>query len=83
MGPFAPYHTADIGEVKFDMEPYISEYKNGIDISWNYKRGMFKPGTIGYMVKEYIKLLDFFSKNPGKSFKAFKLSKGKRAVWEK
>ncbi|MGE5343370.1 MAG: non-ribosomal peptide synthase/polyketide synthase [Candidatus Omnitrophota bacterium] len=59
-----PVHVPDWQETKFDLEPYLTEYKNGIHMSWSYKKHVFKPQTIEYMVEEYQKLLDFFSRNP-------------------
>ncbi len=72
MEPFEPYHTTDTHDVKFDLEPYVIEYKNGIDTQWVYKKSMFSATTIEYFVKDYIKLLEFFVNQPSKSYGDFK-----------
>ncbi|MCP5046542.1 MAG: hypothetical protein GY940_05170, partial [bacterium] len=59
--PFEP-------DIKFDLEPYVTEYQNGIGILWAYARELFKPDTIEYMVARYREMIDFFGKNPGKSY---------------
>ncbi|MCX6583774.1 MAG: amino acid adenylation domain-containing protein, partial [Candidatus Aminicenantes bacterium] len=61
-------HVKNPVEVKFDLEPYISEYKNGLQIYWSYKKNVFRPGTIAYIAREYIQLMDYFSRNPGGSY---------------
>ena len=73
---FAAYHVDHVQDVKFDMEPYLIEYKDGIDLFWSYKKRLFKPTTIGYMVQQYVNMLDFFTLNPGSSYNAF-AAKGK------
>ncbi len=81
----APPETGYIGQiqdVKFDIEPYITEYRDALGIYWSYKKNIFKPGTIEYINKEYIEYLDYFSQNPGKSRSAYKHSKGKKNVWK-
>jgi acyl carrier protein len=54
-------------DVKFHMEAYITEYTDGIAVYWAYKKNMFEPATIEYILDEYKKQMEFFSKNPGKS----------------
>ncbi len=66
----APIHdnsNPDVSEVKFDLEPYIMEYKNGIEINWAYKKELFHLSTIKYMVSEYNQFVDFFLTLPQKS----------------
>ncbi|MGE5342507.1 MAG: amino acid adenylation domain-containing protein [Candidatus Omnitrophota bacterium] len=82
-----PVHIDNFQETKFDLELYLTEYKNGIHIFWSYKKKLFKPETIVYMVNEYIKLLDFFTLHPTSTyvdyrklttkFQSFKKNKGK------
>jgi amino acid adenylation domain-containing protein/FkbM family methyltransferase len=58
-------------DVKFDLEAYITEYTNGIAVYWAYKKNMFKPATIEYMISEYKKQVEFFGKNPGQSLRDY------------
>jgi polyketide synthase PksJ len=78
-----PHHIDTIQDVKFHIEPYVTEYKSGLDIRWTYNRGMFKPSTIEYLGTEYVKLLDFVSRHPGQNYQAFRQSKQKKVIWEK
>ncbi|HLP61226.1 MAG TPA: amino acid adenylation domain-containing protein, partial [Candidatus Deferrimicrobium sp.] len=67
-------HVVNPVEVKFDLEPYITEYKNGLQIYWSYKKNMFRPETIAYIAHEYIKISDFFTANEGKSYRDYRKS---------
>ncbi|MCP4146927.1 MAG: AMP-binding protein, partial [bacterium] len=67
--PGKVYHMENHQEVKFDLEPYFTEYRSGIDMCWAYKKNMFQPLTIEHIVQRYIKYLDYFVKNPDHSLK--------------
>ncbi len=75
---YTPYHMDGTRDVKFDLEPYIVEYKNGIDTLWAYKKSLFEARTIQSFVEDYVKLLDFFSSHPQKSYVDFKTARKKR-----
>ncbi|HLP60305.1 MAG TPA: condensation domain-containing protein, partial [Candidatus Deferrimicrobium sp.] len=60
-------HIANAQDVKFDLEVYVREYANGLEMYWAYKKNMFDPGTIEHMVKLYMKLMEFFCANPGRN----------------
>ena len=62
--PFSSHHIGQIQDVKFDLEPYITEYRNGIDMYWAYKKNMFAPAFIETIAENYIKSLAFFTKHP-------------------
>ncbi len=55
------YHIPKLQDGKFELELYVIEYKNGIEINWNYRNSLFKPETMEYIVKEYLKLLNEIS----------------------
>ena len=67
-----PAHAEKAQDVKFDLEPYINEYKNGIHIYWAYRKNLFTPKTIEYMASEYIKLLDYFATHPNSDYKTYR-----------
>jgi non-ribosomal peptide synthetase component F len=52
------YHIPDMGLLHFDthIELYVSEYQNGIEMIWRYKKALFKPGTIERAARGYLKL---------------------------
>ncbi|MCP5102136.1 MAG: amino acid adenylation domain-containing protein, partial [bacterium] len=75
---FRAYHIPDSHDAKFDIEPYISEYKNGIDIWWSYKKSIFSPDTLEYFVTDYIKLLEYFCEHPQQSYRDFRATGKKR-----
>lgn len=54
---FAPFHETETMDIKFDIEPYIIEYRNGMEIFWSYKKALFKPATIEYIAQAYTDLL--------------------------
>ncbi|HLP59831.1 MAG TPA: amino acid adenylation domain-containing protein, partial [Candidatus Deferrimicrobium sp.] len=67
-------HTSNPVEVKFDLEPYITEYKNGLQVYWSYKKNLFRPETIAYIADEYIRMIDFFSRNSETSYLDYRKS---------
>jgi hypothetical protein len=79
---FEHHHIAQVQDVKFDLEPYVTEYKNAIQMYWVYKRKLFKPENIEHIIEEYIKLLDFFTTGLHKSYKHYQ-GKGKKQKFKK
>jgi hypothetical protein len=61
----SPFHIPRTREVKFDIEVYIAEYKNGIDISWLYRKSMFRSETIEDFSNVYSGLLSELSGTDG------------------
>ncbi len=57
---YEPSHIPIARDIKFDLEPYIYEYENGIAMVWVYREALFEPATIEFIVNHYIKLLEFF-----------------------
>ena len=80
-GSFAAGHIENSWQAKFDLEPYITEHENGLQVFWNYKKNLFRPGTIAYLAEEYISMMDFFCKNPQESCSGYRrLNAGIRTV---
>ncbi|UCH95647.1 MAG: amino acid adenylation domain-containing protein, partial [Candidatus Aminicenantes bacterium] len=79
---FQPGHVEKSQDVKFDLEPYISEYKNGIHIYWAFRKSLFTPKSIEYMVSEYIKLLDYFASHPNSDYKTYR-DRGIKPIFKK
>jgi amino acid adenylation domain-containing protein len=73
------FHNENIQNVKFEIEPYISEYSNGIEIIVNYNKDLFKPKTIEYMMEKYRELIEFFAMHPDKQIKEYKETKKRRS----
>ncbi|MCK4765346.1 MAG: amino acid adenylation domain-containing protein [Candidatus Aminicenantes bacterium] len=74
-------HIPGAQDVKFDIEPYVMEYKNGIEISCAYKRKVYKPGTIEYINAEYVKILEYVTRNPDESLHAYRQKEEKESIW--
>jgi fengycin family lipopeptide synthetase D len=55
------YHLESFRDVKFNLEIYAAEYKNGIEVSCFYKKSLFQPSTIEYIMDTYVKLMDNIS----------------------
>jgi non-ribosomal peptide synthetase component F len=53
-----PYHIRENKEAKFHMVLYLTEYKNGIEINWEYQKSLFKPKTIEKIANKYLLLMD-------------------------
>jgi non-ribosomal peptide synthetase component F len=69
---YEPGHGSKSQDVKFDLETYVFEYRNGIDTMWAYKKSMFSALMIEYFVRDYVKLLEFFTEYPHKNYMDFK-----------
>ena len=72
LNPLEHHHIDVTQDVKFNLEPYITEYKNGIDLRWVYRKSLFKPLTIEYIANLYMELAGFFAQAPCRSLKSFK-----------
>ena len=72
-----PRHTAKTRDVKFDLEWYVTEYLNGIEINCVYNAGLFKPKRIEYIMSKYIDYVKKVAKNPDKQLKDY-FAEGKR-----
>ncbi|NIM16367.1 MAG: amino acid adenylation domain-containing protein, partial [Candidatus Aminicenantes bacterium] len=68
---FEASHVDAVQDVKFELEPYITEYENGIWMWWVYRKSLFEPATIEYIINLYIKLLGFFAQNPFRSLRDY------------
>jgi amino acid adenylation domain-containing protein len=55
------YHLEKLQGVKFDLEVFVTEYKNHIGLQWDYRKSIFKPGTIESIAHLYLKLLEELS----------------------
>jgi fengycin family lipopeptide synthetase D len=65
-------HHDDLLEVKFDIEPIVTEYRNGIEVNVIYNKNRFKAENIEIMMKKYQKLIEFFSREPHKRLNDYK-----------
>jgi tyrocidine synthetase-3 len=61
---FTCYHQEKVQEAKFEMVCYLTEYKNGIDISCHYLKDRFKPISIEKLMHLYTKVLEGISREP-------------------
>jgi non-ribosomal peptide synthetase component F len=60
---FEPYHMDKVQGVKFDLALFLTEYKDSIELLWNYKKALFNPHTIESFVRIYFDLLSELSDN--------------------
>jgi bacitracin synthase 3 len=58
---FASSHRESFADAKYDLELYVSQYKNGIEINCLYKKSLFQPSTIEYIMNVYVRLMDNLS----------------------
>jgi amino acid adenylation domain-containing protein len=60
---FEPRHLSNMVPINFEthIELYVSEYKNGIEMNWRYRKASFKPGTIENIAKGYLKLCRYIT----------------------
>lgn len=77
---FKGYHIEKVQNAKFNMVIYLTEYKNGIEIVCNYKKSLLRASTIEFMMKEYIRMIEYFAFNPDKCFDDYNKFGKKRIV---
>lgn len=77
---FEDYHIEKVQNAKFDIVIYLMEYENGIEITCNYKKNLFKLSTIQYIMKEYVNLIEFFVNNPSSSLHDLKKKRKRRII---
>jgi non-ribosomal peptide synthetase component F len=65
-------HFPFLQNAKFDIEPYITEYNNGIEISWIYRQAVFSATAFENFVNDFVKLLGCFAADPHKSYMEYK-----------
>jgi len=56
-----PVH--DIVDVKFDLEWYVTEHLNAVQIMCVYNKGLFEPTTIEYIMNRYHQFATLLSEN--------------------
>ncbi len=66
-----PRHVEDGQHIKFDMEFYLVEYANGIEVLCTYARRYFDSSVIEYIVGEYVNLLSMICEEPGKKLEEY------------
>jgi tyrocidine synthetase-3 len=66
-------HMPGTPEAKFDLNLYVTEYQNGIEIFWNYRTLRFKPATLEYIARQYENLLTQVSLDPQKVMAGFSI----------
>jgi acyl carrier protein len=80
--PFEAYLVNDgRDDAKFDIETYFTRFQNGIDVRWMYKKNVYKPETMKYMIDEYIKILDYFAINPDRSYRDYRQKNNQESIW--
>lgn len=84
---FTPQHISQAPDVKFDLEPYVTNYKNGLTIWWSYRQSLFNPDLIEHLAQDYTRLLEFFCSHPQASYNDFRQKsaeqKKKRSIQRK
>jgi acyl carrier protein len=53
-----PVHIEESRQVKYHLILYMIEYKNGIEIRWEYQKALFKPETIESIAGKYLQVMD-------------------------
>ncbi|MCP5107644.1 MAG: hypothetical protein GY950_29925, partial [bacterium] len=76
--PFEPYHLPEAREIKFDIEVYVTEYENGIEMHWAYRKSLFAPETAAFIAAEFIKLMEYFVKDTGMGLRDYRGAGKKR-----
>ncbi len=52
-----PVHMEKAQGVKFDLALFVTEYQHSLELLWNYRKSLFKPGTIESIARIFLDLL--------------------------
>ncbi|MCP5048351.1 MAG: hypothetical protein GY940_14370, partial [bacterium] len=74
------YHMENVQKGKFDIECYLGEYRNGIEIITIYYKELFKPFTIERIMQLYLVILENISNDPGKPLRDYYKSAKRRKL---
>lgn len=77
---FESYDSETSQDGKFDLECYITEYKNAVEIRTHYYRELFDFMTIKKVMQMYLKLLEDISTDNDKIVKEFFRAKKKLTI---
>lgn len=78
----ASYHIKEVQDVKFDLACYLTEYRNGIEVSCHYVTERFDAETIEYIMEEYNKLLKNITKHPeGRLNEYVEVKERRKILW--
>ncbi|MCP4151239.1 MAG: AMP-binding protein, partial [bacterium] len=75
-----PRHDDNAGEVKSDLELYVTEYKNTLETLWVYKKTRFKPGTVENIARGYLELLEIITTHRSEKKEPLKIKNLKLAA---
>jgi non-ribosomal peptide synthetase component F len=73
-------HSPDVVYAKFDIEVYMTEYKNGIGAYWIYRQTCFSPDLFADFVAEFEKIVRFFAAAPDRTYRAYRQLGKKRSL---
>ena len=80
--PFEPYLVNDgRNHTRFDIETYFCQFQNAIDVRWMFKKNVYKPETMKYMIDEYINILDYCTENPDRSYRDYRQENIQENIW--
>jgi amino acid adenylation domain-containing protein len=69
----SPHFEVDQDRAKFDLSIFITESRQEIVMSWNYKTKLFRPATIERLSREYAELLRRIIEKPDARLSELKL----------
>jgi fengycin family lipopeptide synthetase D len=77
---FQARHMETNQDTKFPLTFYISEFRNGIDITCNYFTRLFKPQTVEEIMTVYLRVLENIAADPSQTLSRYHKSTGKRKL---
>jgi hypothetical protein len=76
--PFEPYHLPDVQDIKFDIEIYVRQYSNGLQVFWAFRKSLFSAETAAYIAAEFNRIMGYFVGNTGMSLDDYRSSAEKQ-----
>jgi len=73
-------HFQSAQDTKFDLEYYITECRDGIELRLHYPKALFAPMTIEKMMAKYLDILESISTGPGENQGTGEMKQKKRQI---
>jgi hypothetical protein len=77
---FESYHISHVADAAVEIDIYLKEYQNAIEVTTHYFQGLFKPITIEKTIDLYIEILENISRTPVKKIGQYQATGRKRRI---
>jgi len=74
----APFTVERVQDAKFPLVLYVKECRDGIDMACHYRKRLFSPERVEYMMQRYSSILKAVATEPGKPLREYVFKKERK-----